>query len=511
MSEPAPKAAGLLLVLSFALACTGNSDRPPNVVFILADDVGWRDTTPYGSRFHPTPNISRLSEQGVRFTNAYAASPFCSPTRSSIMTGLHPARTGITAPGAHVKQPVLKKSLRRAPRTEPVRTAQTVNRLDPAYETLAERFRDAGYATAHFGKWHLGYGRPYEPEDHGFDFAWPHVPRDAAPPGGYFAPWNTISDPTLVGEAGEHMDLRIAEEIDRFISENRDTPFFINFWPFSVHAPWHARPEDLERHRKRMVLEDPQHNPVYAAMMESLDEAVGRVVASLEAAGLSEETILVFSSDNGGVASAPRVLFYPKEFESLAITSNAPLRAGKASLYEGGTRVPLIFVWPGKLAKGGVAQALVSSTDLHPTLLDMAGIPVPKRSALDGVSQLDTLLRGASPRRSIFWHLPHGGPRGERDHEGYWPSSAIRRDNWKLIRRYAANADGSNQQFLYDLEADVGETHDLAQTRPTILKELSEQLAQALQEAEAVIPVRNSRYRQRGARGPEGLQPDRER
>jgi arylsulfatase A-like enzyme len=436
----------------------------------------------------------------MRFTNAYAASPFCSPTRASIMTGLDPARIGITSPGAHMPTPVLRKGLRRRREQKPMRTAETVNRLDPAYETLAERFREAGYATAHFGKWHLGFPRPYEPRDHGFDVVWPNTPRDAGPPGDYFAPWNTDSDPSLVGEPGEHIDVRIAAEIERFIDEHRERPFFVNFWTFSVHAPWRTRPEYLERHQRRVDPTDEQRNPVYAGMMESLDEAVGRVLDAIANSGLSQQTIVVFSSDNGGMAVAPDIFFEPPEYAAVPTTSNAPLRAGKGSLYEGGTRVPLIVVWPGRVDEGVVTDALVSSTDLYPTLLEMAGSAVPESTGLDGLSQVSTLLGGAPPRRSVFWHLPHGGPKAESRNEGSWPSSAIRSGHWKLIRRYGANRDGSDQQLLYDLAADVGETRDLARVQPAVAGALAQELDRWLRDTEAVIPVPNPGYRQAGRR-----------
>ncbi|MGE3821846.1 MAG: sulfatase [Isosphaeraceae bacterium] len=485
--RPPSVALAALTLLVVVPAWAAEPSRRPNVVFILADDLGWVDVAPYGSTFHDTPNLKRLAERSVRFTQFYAASPLCSPTRSSILTGLYPARTGITAPVCHLPQVRLEKRLVPGRPNQRVRIADSLTRLKGEYVTLAEVFKEAGYATAHFGKWHLGHGPGYEPKDQGFDLDVPHTPNAAGPGGGYFAPWRFVRDPQFRGEPGEHIDEWMAGKAAAFIDEHKDQPFFLNFWAYSVHSPWNSTAERIEPFLKGVKPDAPQRNPLYAAMVKALDVAVGKILDALDEAGVADETIVVFTSDNGGWAYPPRATD-PPGFEATPATSNAPLRSGKASNYEGGTRVPCLIAWPGR-ATPGTRDALFSSVDFFPTLLAMTGIEPTRRPVTDGLDQVRAILGQGSPRESVFVHFPHGSEAQEKNIPGFWPATWVRRGDWKLIRFHAKNEDGSDRWELYDLKSDVGESRNLAMDRPEVVRELSSQIAVFLKETEAVVPL----------------------
>ena len=272
----------------------------PNVLFILADDFGWRDLGCYGSTYYQTPNLDKLAARGVRFTQAYAANPLCSPTRSSILTGLWPARTGITAPVCHLPQVILEKGLVKGNPKQRVLVAESLTRLKTDYITLPKVLHDAGYRTGHFGKWHLG-PEPYSPLQQGYELDWPHWPGPG-PAGSYVAPWKFPAPLGVSGAPGEHIEDTLSQHVVDFIHQNKDHPFFASYWQFSVHAPYDAKDELVAKYRKLVDLKNPQRNPVYAAMVESLDDGVGRVVAALEQDGLMDKTIIIFFSDNGGVS-----------------------------------------------------------------------------------------------------------------------------------------------------------------------------------------------------------------
>lgn len=473
----------------------GSDDHTgPNIIFILCDDLGWRDPACFGSPFHETPNIDRLATRGLKLTQAYSASPLCSPTRCSILTGLFPARIGITAPVCHVPAVQLEKQL--VPNPGPgikVVNADSLTRLKPEYVTLAEHLHSSGYRTAHFGKWHLGHSAPYEPVNQGFDRDFPHTPKAAGPGGGYLAPWSFITDPPLEAEPGTHIEERMAEEAAGFIAANRERPFFLNYWAYSVHSPWNARTDDIEYFQKSADPANPQHNPLYAAMVRRLDSGVGKLLQAVDDAGLAENTIIIFSSDNGGWAWPPKST-KPEGFENLPATSNLPLRSGKASLYEGGTRVPCIVVWPRKIAAGQSSDHLFHSTDFAPTLLKLCGIPVPEGTLFDGMDQSPLWLEGRSVRDSVFCHFPHGSDSQAKTIPGFLPGTSLRVGPWKLIRFYAQNDDGSDQLELYHLERDPAESLNLAQQHPEIVARLLEQMSRTLRDTEAVIPLRNSAY-----------------
>jgi len=455
----------------------------PNVVLIVADDLGWKDLGCSGSTFHETPRIDGLAREGLRFNQAYAASPLCSPTRASILTGLSPARVGITAPVCHLRDVILKKGLAESAEGK-VKPAKSVTRLDTKYWTLGEALRDAGFATAHIGKWHLG-AEPFSPLEHGFDVDIPHSPAPSPLHYGFLAPWPVWPGQ---GKKGEHLEDRMAEEAARFIRAHRDRPFFLNLWLWSVHSPWQAKPELVDQYREKADPDNPQRHPVYAAMCKTMDDAVGTVLDALEEAQLAERTIVLFMSDNGPwVVPNREASVMPPEFHDVPVSSTAPLRGGKAEIYEGGTRVPLIVRWPGVTRPGEETNALFLSTDLYPTILEMIGATPRPDLALDGVSQVSTIKNGLPVRKSVFVHFPHG-----KGHlPGFKPSSSLRVGDWKLIRFYADGPGGIDRHELYNLAVDVGEQNDLATVEPERLETLSARLDERLRSTEAVIPQAN--------------------
>ena len=471
-----------------ALRALGQGDAPkrrPNLVFFLADDLGWRDLGCCGSTYYHTPNIDALFSRGLRFTQAYTANPLCSPTRSSIQTGLYPCRIGITTPSCHLPEEVLEQKLQEtAPASRQVLIANSVTRLKQEYVTLAETLKGAGYATGHFGKWHLGR-EPYDPLHQGFDVDFPHWPGPG-PAGSYLAPWK-FPPPLPTGEPGEHIEDRVSSEVVKFVQAHRDGPFYANYWCFSVHSPWDAKPELVEQYR---ALRDPdaaQRNPVYAAMIHSMDEGVGRVVKAIDEAGLTDGTVFVFFSDNGGVD-----WWEPSMKERYGMddppTSNAPLRGGKATLYEGGTRVPCAVVWPGVTRAGATTDALIQSVDWHPTLASMLGVEPPTDAQFDGISFLPVLRGGKATRDVAFCHFPHDC------HDQTGPGTWVHRGDWKLIRRYAASDDQTDAFELYNLREDLGETRNLAADRPAFVAELNALLDGHLRDTGAIVPKANPGY-----------------
>jgi arylsulfatase A-like enzyme len=488
------------LFLAFVSALTTTleaADRKPNIVFILADDLGAHDTRCFGSKYYETPNIDTLASRGVKLTRAYAASPLCSPTRSSILAGIYPARSGITAPVCHLPQVQLEKKLIEKNANTKVFNADSVTRLKSDYFTLAEALREAGYSTAHFGKWHLGHNLVpddhYEPKDQGFDVDFPHTPRAPGPGPSYISPWKFISDPNIVGKPGEHIENRMSEEAAKFIVAQKDRPFYLNYWAYSVHSPWTARKDYVEHFTKTVDNHNPQHNPLYAAMVHSLDDGVGNLMRALDEAGVADNTIVVFFSDNGGYAYPPKATD-PEGFSDRPATSNLPKRSGKASLYEGGTREPCIVVWPGRVKPGSVNDALFQSTDFYPTLLSMAGLKPHADLKLDGFDQSGTLLGQKSPRELVFCHFPHGTSHQAEHMPGFLPGTYVRKGDWKLIRFYGDNDDGSDRFELYNLKTDEGESQNLAGENPRLVRELNELINSFLKDTDAVIPKRNPNY-----------------
>ena len=466
----------------FAAAPITPPPARPNVVFILADDLGWADTSLYGhTNFYQTPHLDRLAKRGMTFSRAYAASPLCSPTRSAVLTGLSPARTGITKPSAHLPKVILQATAgTKAPATSPSFMPETVTRLATTYPTIPKSLKAAGYATGHFGKWHLG-APPYSPLQHGFDVDLPHSPGPG-PAGSFVAPWKFEDFDADPGQPNQHIEDRMAQEASAFIENNKDRPFFLNYWMFSVHAPFDAKKALIEKHRARVNPADPQRSPTYAAMIESMDDAVGTLLDTLDRLHLAEKTIIIFASDNGGNMY--------NQVDSTTPTSNAPLRGGKATLFEGGVRTPLVVVWPGLTKANSRSDALVQSEDFYPTLLAGLRLPTAPGQTFDGVSILPALQGQPLSRDTVFTYYPHAP--GVPD----WlpPAVAVHQGDWKLIRIFFAGADGAHRWQLYNLRSDLGEHHDLAAEDPARDKALDALIEQFLADTQAVTPVRNPAF-----------------
>lgn len=476
--------AGLLLLFAL-LGCAqagpgGSAPARPNVVFVLADDLGWSDTTLYGgTELYRTPNLERLARHGMTFTHAYAASSVCSPTRASLVTGLSPARLGITAAVCHDPHVLLEPSrVARAPAELSVLPVVSATRLKGEYVTLAEALKQAGYATGHFGKWHLG-AEPYSPLQQGFDVDVPHW-SGSGPAGSYMAPWQF---PDFAPKAPEeHLEDRMAQEAVAFLEAHRDEPFFLQYWMFSVHPPFDAKKALVERYRERVDPSDAQRSPTYAAMVESLDDGLGTVLDALERLDLMEKTIVVFFSDNGGNAF--------DELDGTTPTSNRPLRGGKGTIWEGGLRVPCIVTWPGRVPGGSRSDAVVQSTDFYPTLLEMLGLAPQPGQRFDGISFAPALRGEPLEREAIFTYLPQGA----RIRDWLPPCIAVTRGDWKLIRIFHGGAEGAHRWKLFDLRQDPGETQDLAAREPERVRALDDLIQRYLSDTQALVPLPNPRF-----------------
>jgi arylsulfatase A-like enzyme len=432
------------------LASAAEGGRKPNIVFILIDDMGQRDVGCYGSKIHETPNVDRLAREGMLFTDGYAACPVCSPTRASIMTGKYPARLHLTdwiaghvKPKARLKIPDWTKYL-------------------PLEETtIAEGLKKLGYVTASIGKWHLG-GEGYLPEAQGFDV---NIGGDNhGQPPSYFSPYKlSFKD----GPAGEYLTDRLGDEALRFIENNKDKPFFLYFPNYAVHTPLQAKKDIAAKYLEKKLPEKGQNSATYAAMVQSVDENIGRIMKKLEELGIADNTIVFFMSDNGGLE---------------AVTSNAPLRAGKGTLYEGGVREPWIVKWPGIVKPGSRCSFPVTSTDFFPTIMEMAGAASDQGRTPDGLS-IVPLLKGTGgiQRDAIYWHYPH--------YHITNPGGAIRCGDFKLIEYYE---DGKLE--LYDLKNDLSEKTDLAAKMPEKAAELRGKLDAWRKAVGAQMPTPNPDY-----------------
>ena len=436
-----------------AASLAAQQRTPPNFLFILVDDMGWRDLGCQGSAYYETPNIDRLASQGMRFTNAYAACPVCSPTRASILTGKYPARLGLTdwIPGRAqwATSRLLKPQFRQELPLEEV--------------TIAEALAPLGYASASIGKWHLG-GVGFEPEKQGFGLNVAGTQRGA--PQSYFGPFSL---PNLEGGSKEeYLTDRLTAEAEKFIEANRSRPWLLYLPEFAVHLPEQAKAEAIERFRKKA--NGRPWNATYGAMVANLDENVGRVVKKLDDLDLARNTVVVFTSDNGGVAYQNR--------RKDTITSNAPLRAGKGHVYEGGIRVPAIVRGPG--VRTGTSAVPISSVDYFPTMLEMAGAA---SRSVDGRS-LAAVLRGGSMRReALYWHYPHYSDQGGA------PAGAVRAGDYKLIEFYE---DGRLE--LYNLAKDIGESEDLSKRDARRTAELHGMLRRWRESVGATMPAQNPKY-----------------
>ena len=427
----------------------------PNLVFMLVDDLGWSDLGVYGSDLHETPRIDEFAAGAVRFTNAYAASPVCSPTRASILTGKHPARLHMTVWREAAKNPPLQRRL-----LPPV----AADSLPHEEVTVAEVLRKAGYVTAHVGKWHLGTAE-YYPQTQGFDYNVGGTLWGA--PQTFFFPYSGSRPfsglryvPHLApGEEGEYLTDRLTTEAIRILRSEHGRPFFLHLAYHTVHTPIEGKPAVAERYRSRIRADMKHRNPHLAAMVHSLDENVGRVLDTLEDLNIADDTVVFLTSDNGG---------YVNNYDGLQVTDNSPLRSGKGSLYEGGIRVPAMVRWPGVTVPGSVRDTPISTVDYYRTILSIAGLDGDRdhNRNVDGID-LVPLLRDAGhvpDRAALFFHYPH-----------YYattsPVSAVRVGDWKLLRYYE-----DSRLELYDLAEDIGERQDRASDRPGMATALLERL-----------------------------------
>lgn len=447
------------LVLPPRTAFSKTMSVPPNIVFILADDLGWADVGCNGSKFYETPQIDRLAKDGMRFTDAYAACPVCSPTRASILTGKWPARLHLTDWIAGEGDSPNHKLL----------VPKWTQQLVLSEVTVARALQSAGYRTASIGKWHLG-GPRFFPEHHGFDL---NVGgSNAGHPASYFWPYegnrNSLTALKPGGHEGEYLSDRLTDEAEKFIEQNKDRPFFLYLPHYAVHVPLQGKPEVVAKYKAKQP-SNGQGNAVYAAMIESVDDSVGRIVRKLKDLGLAERTIVVFTSDNGGL--------WPQS------TSNAPLRAGKGFLYEGGIREPLIVKWPATIKPATTCSVPISSVDYFPTLLELCGVKLPGK--VDGQSIAPLLKQsGTVSREAIYWHYPHywGGNRVR-------PAGAVRAGDWKLIEYYE-----EMRVELYNLKNDLSEAHDMALENAKKADELRNMLHAWRKDVDAQMPTPNPNY-----------------
>jgi arylsulfatase A-like enzyme len=439
------------------------AERKPNIILILADDLGKHDLGNTGSTFYETPNIDELAKQGTKFSQ-FTVNQNCAPTRASLMSGQYSTRTGIYTVGSGNRGKTENRMLNAAPNEHD---------LSPSIYALPKALRDAGYRTALIGKWHLGTNGS-SPESHGFQVNIAGSSKGHPP--SYFSPYKL---PNLTdGPAGEYLTDRLTDEAVKFIETNKSRPFFLYLSHYAPHTPLQAKPELVAKYKAKPVT-GAHSNAVYAAMIESMDQSVGRVVKKLGSLGLSKSTLVIFMSDNGGVER---------------ITSNAPLRSVKGSLYEGGIRVPFIAKFPGVIPIGKVNTQPANAVDIYPTLLEVAGIGAPSGQIQDGISIWSEMNRTAPAdftRGPIFWHLP-----GYLESKGtpgvLWrttPCGAIREGDYKLIEYFE---DGRLE--LYNLKQDLGETKNLASSKPAVAKKLHDKLVAWRKATNAKMPTPNPDY-----------------
>ena len=461
-----PLCALLVFLLGAAgIATAQAAAQRPNIVFILADDLGYTDVACYGSKYYETPNIDRMAANGIRFTSGYTCGPNCAPTRAALMSGQYGPRTGVYTVG----------SIERFDwRSRPLRPMDNVTQLPLNKITIAQSLKKAGYATGMFGKWHLGEGGAYHPGQRGFDEAIVSMGRH----------FDFVTHPPVEYPKGAYLADFLTDKAVDFLRRHKEGPFFLYLPHFAVHSPHEAKTNLVAKFKPKPPVGG-HNNPTYAAMIASVDESVGRVLALLDELKLSENTLVIFASDNGGVGG------YVREGIKAAgdITDNAPLRGGKGMLYEGGIRVPYIFRWPGRIPAGTVCDQPINSVDLFPTLLEVAGAEPPPNYPLDGTSYFKLLTSGgkaAFGRDAMFWHFPGYLGAGA----GSWrttPAGAIRSGDWKLQEFFE---DGRLE--LYNLRDDLGQKNDLAAKLPEKTKELHDRLIAWRQAIKAPMPTKNT-------------------
>jgi arylsulfatase A-like enzyme len=453
---------------------------PPNIVLILVDDLGWMDLGCQGSDLFETPHLDKLAAEGMRFTNGYASCAVCSPTRAAVQTGRYPARLFVTDwirsrfQGGNIPADKVNPCLLPVEKWNGVKVLCPPNALwmESSELTIAEMLKPAGYTSCYIGKWHLGADEWY-PDQQGFDFNYGGC--DYGQPPSYFDPFNQPNSkkpmlkagiPGLPGRSkGEYLSDREADEAVNFIRTHKDKPFFLQLSNYAVHTPIQAKPDVTQKYRDKIAkMPSPpkQKNAKYAAMVESVDDAFGRIQKTLDELKLSDNTFIIFTSDNGGL---------------LGPTNNAPLRSGKGYAFEGGIRVPYIVKWPGVTKPNSTNDTPITSVDIFPTILKVAEVDLPSDRAIDGES-LTPILSGSGKlsREAIYWHFPH-----YRHPPG--PYSIIRDGDWKLIKWY------HGQKLLFNLKSDIGETNDLSETKPEKAEALEAKLMNHLKSVNAKIPV----------------------
>ncbi len=449
----------------------GKHEAKPNVVLILIDDLGWRDLGCMGSEYYQTPNIDALADRGVRYTNGYAACNVCSPTRAAILTGKYPARLLLTQ---------WLPSGRWSAKKNRMREGRYLSNLPLEEFTIAEALRDAGYQTAFMGKWHLGTETYYYPEHQGFDVN--VAGRDYGAPGDYFYPFEgswtipttgkkLVKESPLSGKPGDYLPDRLAEEAEAYVrrASSDDAPFFLMLSHYAVHSPLQGK-KDVVAKYEQMPKKKQQGKPAYAAMVESIDDSVGRVMTTLKELGIDDNTLVVFTSDNGGFAKA---------------TDNSPLRANKGSNYEGGLRVPYIFSFPSEIQSGRTSSTPITSMDIYPTILSALGLPPRPHQHVDGVDLMPELSGGkVAEREAIYWHYPH-----YNQHPQSFPASVVRSGDWKLMQHLE-----TGEYSLFNLAEDLGETRDLAATNTAKRDELIQLLDRWRVEVGADSMKPNPRY-----------------
>jgi arylsulfatase A len=463
----------LIAILNLVLfSCIGFGQDRPNIVLIMADDLGGRDLPVYGNQFNEAPNIEKLASDGIQFINAYAA-PVCSPTRASIQSGQYPARVGIFdfitghwRPYEEVTVPIHR-----------------VQHLPDNIFTIGEALQAAGYKTGYFGKWHLGNDEEHLPNARGYDQAFMYAG------GGFY-------QPRFVPEYKAPAEKRLSEMLTdmgiNFIKESKNEPFFLFISHYDVHVQLDADRELIDKYLEKEKDPDYACNAVYAAMIEHMDNSVGAIMNTIEKMGLAENTVFIFFSDNGGVDNrfdnipllgGESADVYPDDHPLRYIaTTNAPLRAGKGTLYEGGIRVPLIVRWPGKIKPASKSEAVVSSVDFYPTFLELAKGKKPENQVLDGISMLPALTRNKfNPEREVFTHYP------VYHHEQ--PMSALRKGDWKIVENLV-----TGEFDLYNLEYDVNEMTDLKFSYPERLQEMKAALKNWQEDTRAAMPVPNPEF-----------------
>lgn len=455
-------------VLSLSTSLGHANEERPNIIFILADDLGWTDLGCFGSKYYQTPNLDKLAREGMRFTSAYTAGPNCAPTRACLMSGLYGPRHGIYTVGTGARGKAKHRQMQPADHN---------TTLPTIFISLARVLRDAGYVTAHFGKWHLGGPGKAGPKEHGFDYNYGGN-KSGSPRGGYFSPYNNPQLPD--GPKGENLTDRLSQEACQFIEKHQKQKFFMYMAYYAVHTPIQAKEDLTKKYQERKVTKV-HNNPKYAAMVETLDTGIGKVLATLEKLKLTEKTLVIFTSDNGGVGGYALAGIQG----GLEITAQLPLRGGKGMLYEGGVRVPMIVRWPSVVPPGSQCDVPVITVDFFPTLAAIGQAKTP--SKLDGENLLP-LFRDPKTklkRDALYWHFPCYLEANVN--KGTWrttPAGSIRKGDWKLIEFFE-----NGKVELYNLSKDIGQKNDLSEKFPEVCRDLHNQLKNWRKQTKAAMPT----------------------